>query len=157
MDPDRDGCGLLWASPVAPASGDHAKRLTELASGILLERGFEPMISLTMITDRSLACVISIAFDREASGEDGRALECYHLLMERLAAGGYYPYRLGLASMGKGEPTDPYSDLLRKLKNVLDPSKILAPRRYVPTAGTESEHGDWPRTINGGMQAMQRL
>ena len=39
------------------------------------------MISLTMITERSLACVISIAFDRELPGEDVRALDCYHDLM----------------------------------------------------------------------------
>src|ERR1022692_201825 len=104
MDPDRDGCGLLWASPVAPASGHHASKLTALASGILLDRGFEPMISLTMITERSLACVVSIAFDREMPGEDTRALECYGDLMRRLASGGYYPYRLGLPSMAGGEP-----------------------------------------------------
>ena len=89
MDPDRDGCGLLWASPVAPADGHHARELTALASDFMLDRGFEPMISLTMITDRSLACVVSIAFDRDVPGEDERALDCYHELMRRLASGGY--------------------------------------------------------------------
>jgi 4-cresol dehydrogenase (hydroxylating) len=131
MDPDRDGCGLLWASPVAPADGRHARELTALASDIMLDRGFEPMISLTMITDRSLACVISIAFDRDAPGEDERALDCYHELMRRLASGGYYPYRLGLPAMAGAEPPGAYSDLLRDIKNMLDPAGILAPGRYV--------------------------
>jgi 4-cresol dehydrogenase (hydroxylating) len=131
MDPDRDGCGLLWASPVAPADGQHAANLTALASGILLDHGFEPMISLTMITERSLACVVSIAFDRELPGEDVKALDCYHDLMARLAAAGYYPYRLGLASMALGEQPGPYSNLLREMKKMLDPAGILAPGRYV--------------------------
>jgi 4-cresol dehydrogenase (hydroxylating) len=139
MDPDRDGCGLLWASPVAPASGHHASKLTALASGILLDRGFEPMISLTMITERSLACVVSIAFDRELAGEDVRALDCYHHLMERLAANGYYSYRLGLASMARGERPDAYSDLLREIKNTVDPAGILAPGRYVDTDAAVAE------------------
>jgi 4-cresol dehydrogenase (hydroxylating) len=139
MDPDRDGCGLLWASPVAPAIGHHASRLTALASGILLDRGFEPMISLTMITERSLACVISIAFDRELPGEDVRALDCYRELMGRLAAGGYYPYRLGLASMADAGQPGAYSDLLREMKNLLDPAGILAPGRYVTTENAALE------------------
>jgi 4-cresol dehydrogenase (hydroxylating) len=163
MDPDRDGCGLLWASPVAPASGRHASKLTALASGILLDRGFEPMISLTMITERSLACVVSIAFDRELAGEDARALDCYHHLMERLAANGYYSYRLGLLSMARGEQPDSYSDLLRELKRTMDPAGILAPGRYVATDAAVAEKAnartvvDSGATANGGMHAMQSL
>jgi 4-cresol dehydrogenase (hydroxylating) len=132
MDPDRDGCGLLWASPVAPAEGHQARKLTVLASDILLEHGFEPMISLTMITERSLACVVSIAFDRELPGEDERALTCYHDLIGRLASEGYYSYRLGLPAMA-GEQPGAYSDLLRDIKKMLDPAGILAPGRYVNT------------------------
>ena len=139
MDPDRDGCGLLWASPVAPADGHHAHRLTGLASDILLYHGFEPMISLTMVTERYLACVVSIAFDRELPGEDVRALDCYHDLMQRLASDGYYPYRLGLAGMAGGEQPGAYSDLLRDIKDMLDPAAILAPGRYVNTENVASE------------------
>jgi 4-cresol dehydrogenase (hydroxylating) len=141
MDPDRDGCGLLWASPVAPAEGHHARRLTALASDILLEHGFEPMISLTMITERSLACVVSIAFDRELPGEDGRALACYHDLIGRLASAGYYSYRLGLPGMA-GEQTGAYADLLRDMKRMLDPAGILAPGRYVNTESAAPETVD---------------
>jgi 4-cresol dehydrogenase (hydroxylating) len=36
MDPDRDGCGLLWCSPVAPNDGENAQRLTGIASETLL-------------------------------------------------------------------------------------------------------------------------
>jgi 4-cresol dehydrogenase (hydroxylating) len=48
--------------------------LTGISEDTLLEHGFEPMISLTMITERSVACVISIAYDRDVPGEDGKAI-----------------------------------------------------------------------------------
>src|ERR1039458_9784169 len=41
MDPDRDGCGLLWCSPVSPNDGACAERLTALAGELLLRHGFE--------------------------------------------------------------------------------------------------------------------
>ena len=58
-------------------------------------------------------------------------MDCYHDLMTRLAAAGYYPYRLGLASLTRGEQSSSYSDLLREMKKTLDPAGILAPGRYV--------------------------
>ena len=53
MDPDRDGCGLLWCAPVAPTSGAHATKLSEIASQIMLEESFEPMLSITLLTERN--------------------------------------------------------------------------------------------------------
>ncbi len=131
MDPDRDGCGLLWCSPVCPNDGRHAQELTDLINDLVLSHGFEPAISLTVITDRTLACIISIAFDREVHGEDERAMACYHALLSRLAQNGYHSYRLSIGSMSQmGEGT--YTDVLRSVKRALDPGGILAPGRYLP-------------------------
>ena len=85
-DPDRDGCGLLWCAPVAPAEGDSVLSMTALAEDILLAHGFEPMISLTLTTDRAVTCVVSISYDREVAGEDERAMQCYRELLERMTA-----------------------------------------------------------------------
>ena len=131
MDPDRDGCGLLWCSPVLPLDGGQAQFLTALASELVLGDGFEPAISLTMITERSLACVISIGYDREVAGEDERAMACHQRLLRTMAGHGYHPYRLGVASMSAAESSDAYTDLLRTMKGLLDPAGILAPGRYV--------------------------
>ena len=38
-----------------------------------------------MITERSLACVISLAYDRQIEGEDARATACHQELLRRLA------------------------------------------------------------------------
>ena len=81
MNPNQDGCGLLWCSPVTPADGAQAEELVALAGKTLLRYGFEPAISLTMITERSLACVISITYDRHVAGEDEKASACYQELL----------------------------------------------------------------------------
>ena len=88
------------------------------------------MISLTMITGRAIACVISISYDRDIAGEDERALACYRTLAEKVTALGYNSYRLGIHSMEEMGSSQSYLDLLAKLKSALDPAGILAPGRY---------------------------
>jgi 4-cresol dehydrogenase (hydroxylating) flavoprotein subunit len=131
MHPDRDGCGLYWCSPVAPSDGDHAARLTDLAGKLILDCGFEPAISLTMITDRALACIISLAYDRELPGEDERASRCYQELLRRLAEQGYHSYRLSIDAMDAMNGSPSYTGFLRLLKNAIDPKGILSRNRYV--------------------------
>jgi 4-cresol dehydrogenase (hydroxylating) len=143
MDPDRDGCGLLWCSPVAPNDGRHASMITSLASAIVLRHGFEPMISLTVLTDRALSCILSLGYDRDVPGEDDKAMACYRELLDRLALQGYYSYRLSVSGMGAMGPPGSYQQLLADLKRTIDPNGILAPGRYVglaARAGTAGLH-----------------
>lgn len=130
--PDRDGCGLLWCAPVAQTDGKEARKLVDLAETTLLAHGFEPMISLTLLTERSLASVISISYDRAIPGEDEKAMACYRDLEEHLTREGFYSYRLGIASMDFQANRDSYSRLLQDIKDALDPNGVLAPGRYVP-------------------------
>lgn len=131
MDPDRDGCGLLWCSPVVPNTGHHARRVTQAVSGLVLESGFEPAISLTMLTDRSLSCIICLTYDREQPGEDAAAMSCYRRLLRTLAELGYHSYRLSVASMDSAAGSAEYTKVLQRIKNSLDPAGILAPGRYL--------------------------
>jgi 4-cresol dehydrogenase (hydroxylating) len=130
MDPDRDKCGLIWCAPVAPAQGQHAQRLAEIASRILLRHGFEPMLSVTLITERALICVVSITYDREIAGEDDRARACYDELQATFDQAGYQPYRLGIQSMKLAGSSGAYSRLIETIRNSVDPGRILAPGRY---------------------------
>jgi 4-cresol dehydrogenase (hydroxylating) flavoprotein subunit len=132
MNPDRDGCGLIWCSPIAPNEGYHAGRVTALASELMLRHGFEPIISLTVLTDRTLSCIINIAYDRHAPGEDERAMECYRKLLDCLAQYGYYSYRLSIAGMSAANGNGEYTAMLCTIKDTLDPNGILAPGRYLP-------------------------
>jgi 4-cresol dehydrogenase (hydroxylating) len=133
MDLDRDRCGLLWCAPIAPLDGIHATAISRLAVRILLEHGFEPMISLTLLTERTIGCVISISYDRDVAGEDENALSCHQRLIEELNREGYFPYRLGIQSMDQMQGDSGYNSLLRTLKDSLDPNGILSPGRYEPS------------------------
>jgi 4-cresol dehydrogenase (hydroxylating) flavoprotein subunit len=129
--PDRDGCGLMWCAPVLPLSGEHAVIAHRIIKDTLYGRGFEPLISMTLLTERCIGCVITIAFDRNIEGEDRKAMDCCDELYEKLMSAGYYPYRTGIQSMDKldrGEES--YRNLLQKLKEAVDPNQILAPKRY---------------------------
>lgn len=132
MDPDRDRCGLLWYAPVAPATGEDAVALTGAASEVVLAHGFEPGISMTMVTERSLTCVISIGYDRDVAGQDLAAMQCCRALRARLTGMGYHSYRLGVQSMSEMSADNGYNRLLNTLKNALDPNGVLAPGRYQP-------------------------
>jgi 4-cresol dehydrogenase (hydroxylating) len=130
MDPDRDGCGLIWCAPVAPAEGKHAKALADMSFHILLAHGFEPMLSITLITERALICVISITYDRAVAGEDARARACHDELQTELLKAGYPPYRLGIQSMENFAYSGAYRQMLENIKNSIDPGRILSPGRY---------------------------
>jgi 4-cresol dehydrogenase (hydroxylating) len=144
MDPDRDGCGLMWYSPVAPAEGSHAVALSDLSSSILLRHGFEPMLSITLNTDRSIICVISLTYDREVPGEDERARKCSDELEAQLAIKGYLPYRLGIQSMNQMNGGGAHGRMLSAIKKFVDPENILAPGRYsaVPKPLEQSARGN---------------
>lgn len=132
MDPDRDRCGLLWFAPVLPTRGADATRASDLAGEIVLRHGFEPALSLTLLTERAIGCVISIGYDRDVPGEDDRAMACHDELVGRFADEGYYPYRLGIQSMGLMQRPNSYNRLLQAIYQTVDPAGILAPGRYRP-------------------------
>lgn len=130
MNPDLDGCGLLWCAPVAPLDGGHAERLAKISIDTLLAHHFEPMISLTLVTERALTCIVSICYDRDVPQEDERAMRCYRALLAALTAAGYHSYRLGIQANDEMRSDASYTQLLAGLKQTLDPDGILAPGRY---------------------------
>jgi 4-cresol dehydrogenase (hydroxylating) len=130
-DPNHDRCGLLWLAPVSPTNGECAREMARIVTETAAEFGFEPSMSMTMISERALDNVVSISYDREVPGEDARAMSCHDKMLQRLTAAGYYPYRLGVQSMHKlpaGEAS--YDNFASALKQTLDPNGILAPGRY---------------------------
>ncbi|SRR5258708_24092073 len=128
-DVHTDGCGLLWVAPVAPADGRSAREIADIAERTMREGGFEPMMAFTVASPRALICVISIIYDREVPGEDARAMSCSEALNQRLQAGGYQPYRLGLQSMSNWAERV-HSETLGRLQEAMDPKGILSPGHY---------------------------
>jgi 4-cresol dehydrogenase (hydroxylating) flavoprotein subunit len=134
MDPDKDGCGLLWSSPVLPNSGTEVTSLTKVVGELLLAHGFEPQFSISLATERTLICVITISYDRSEPGEDDRAMVCYRALNEQLMNMGYPPYRWSVVSGHDVHESTGFDRTLRMLTAALDPNDILSPGRYEPGA-----------------------
>lgn len=133
LSPEQDNCGVLWLAPAAPTSGAHAAALWAIVGGTMLSHGFEPAVSITLLTERAMGFVVNIAYDRDIPGEDERAMACHDHLLGQLCAAGYYPYRLGLQSLAKMPPgTAAYTAFYERLRGALDPNGILAPGRYLP-------------------------
>lgn len=131
IDPTKDNVGLLWLAPIAPIDGKHVKIMSDIIHDIQIKYGFEPGLSITLLTERTLDCVISLVYDRDIEGEDEKALTCHDELFEKLTDKGYFPYRLSSHAHDAYEKID--SSLLpqlKKIKQVLDKENILSPKKY---------------------------
>jgi len=131
LDPDRDRCGVIWLCPEVPFDGPMVGKTLAICESGLKEAGFDPVISMDCYTPRSLHLSILILYDRETPGEDERAMLCHDQLLEALAAIGIFPFRLGIQSMPfAAQSTGACWNLIRRLKQSLDPNGTLAPGRY---------------------------
>ena len=87
-------------------------------------------MSISLATERTLTCVITISYDRDIPGDDARALECYHALGAELMSRGYPPYRLSLAAMDHIDGQAQFTQVIAAIKHALDPRGVLSPGRY---------------------------
>jgi 4-cresol dehydrogenase (hydroxylating) len=142
-DPARDGCGLLWVSPVLPMRGADMLAVLHLAESVFRDCGFDLFATFSMLNERSLGAVLTIAFDHDDAQETVRAQRCYHRLFQVMVQAGYIPYRVGNQSMADLDPEgDSYWRTVKRIKQALDPDGILAPGRYQPhMAGGSSFRG----------------
>jgi 4-cresol dehydrogenase (hydroxylating) len=132
-DPAQDRCGLLWVSPILPMRGADLLALHALVEPVFGEYGFDLFITFSMINERTLGGVITIAFDQEDAAEVERARACYAHLFALVMREGYIPYRVGNQSMGQLDPgRDVYWDTVARIKHALDPQGLIAPGRYQP-------------------------
>lgn len=95
-DPLDANCGLYWVSPVIPMIGSEAIKVLNLAKPIFAEHGFDMVVSLILLTERSLVGIFNVAFDTSIPDEAKRASACYEALVEAMMEQGYMLYRAGL-------------------------------------------------------------
>ncbi|MCA1992637.1 MAG: FAD-binding oxidoreductase [Coleofasciculus sp. S288] len=138
IDPDRDGCGVIWLCVVFPFDGKQIVEALMSIESTVKSSKFEPNIAMSCTSGRSIQMFIAIMYDRNVPEEDQRAMECYERVFQQLIQEGYIPYRLGIQSMNSLPPAqDDYGKLISILKQGLDPNNILAPGRY-------DFRSDWP-------------
>ncbi len=132
-DPALDGCGLLWVSPILPMRGADALGLHALVAPIFARHGFDLFMTISLINERALCAVLTVAYDRDDPFETVRARDCHRAVFDAVMVAGYLPYRVGIESMSS---LDPYGDVFwqvtAKIKAALDPQGLIAPGRYEP-------------------------
>lgn len=136
QDPLNSGSGMIWVSPLLPATGRDVRAIEAIARRIFHAHGFEYQVTLSQISDRALCAVMSIQFDRDSAEETRRARRCHDRLVDGLVDAGYVPYRghpMTIERLHRRAPQ--HWDLTRRLKRALDPHELVAPGRYVPTRG----------------------
>lgn len=132
-DPAQDNCGMLWISPVLPMRGADVLALHAMVEPLFAAHGFDMFVTFSMINERSLGAVLTIAYDKEDADEVMRAKECYQAVFDSVMDAGYVPYRVGNQSMAQLDPHgDVYWKTVARIKAALDPAGIIAPGRYEP-------------------------
>ncbi len=133
VDPLDAHAGLMWVSPVVPATGEAASEVMRIIEPIYEKHGFEALVTFTLITERAMCGVTNLAFDKREADEAARAAACYDELMNTLMNAGYIPYRTGPAGFEKlARNSSVFWDVVRQLKQTLDPNNIISPGRYAP-------------------------
>jgi 4-cresol dehydrogenase (hydroxylating) len=148
-DPARDNCGMLWVSPILPMRGCEVLAMHALLEPVFRRHGFDLFVTFSMINERALGGVITVAYDKDDDAELERARLCYRETFDLLMGAGYIPYRVGNESMAALDPQgDVYWRTVARIKVALDPDGLIAPGRYQPP-GALSEY---PTALQRGEQ-----
>lgn len=131
MDPARDGCGLVWYAPLVLMKSEQVSEYVAMVEAIMQEYRLEPLITLTSISDRCFDSTVPLIFDAGSETSRRNAEACYWALLKAGRDRGFLPYRVGIQAMDWiSESGGAYWQVVRKIKDALDPHHILAPGRY---------------------------
>lgn len=132
LSPDRDNCGLIWFSPLIPVDGNLARDYVSEIHRICLYYDIEPLITLTLISERCFDSTIPLLFNKNSSADKVRAQLCHDALVKIAPELGIFPYRLDVRSMEYlyRENHGVASRLWSTIKKAVDPENIISPGRY---------------------------
>ena len=133
LNPARDGCGLIWYTPLVPMSPQKVRHYVQMVRSICVAHRIEPLITLTSLSHRCFVSSVPLLFDRAREEAVERASECYNALIKAGREIGCMPYRATVDSMECFiQPETPYWQIVAALKRELDPQGLMAPGRYTP-------------------------
>jgi 4-cresol dehydrogenase (hydroxylating) flavoprotein subunit len=141
LNPARDGCGLLWYSPLVVMKPDRVRDYVEMVKQTCAEYGIDPLITLTSLSERCFDSTVPVLFDRSKRDCTARAQTCFDALYQNGLRAGFLPYRVGIKQQKRMVESDSTCwSLVRSLKKTVDPHSLLAPGRYseefaAPTEG----------------------
>lgn len=132
LSPDIDNCGLIWFSPLVPIDGNLVRDFVSEVHRICLYFEIEPLVTLTLISERCFDSTIPILFNKSDPKSVERAKLCHEALVKIAPELGLFPYRLDVRSMENLYETHHgvASKLWNSIKGSVDPANVLSPGRY---------------------------
>jgi len=130
LDPDQSESGLLYCLPILPIDGHTVHAVMQETEAHFARFGFEVYITVNLMDNKAMECVVSLAFPRNDPERRQAAHECIQSMEQYYMASGYPPYRLGIDSMHQVLARDSFWETAAALKQVLDPNGIIAPGHY---------------------------
>ncbi len=130
-DPSRDGCGLMWYSPLVPMRPAGVRAYVGMVGQLTPRHGIEPLITFTSLNDRLFDSTVPLIFERDDEAALLSARACYAELLEAGRLQGWFPYRVGIDTMDKISSLQTEAKAFHdRLRKDLDPQDLLAPGRY---------------------------
>ncbi|MBN8538235.1 MAG: FAD-binding oxidoreductase [Deltaproteobacteria bacterium] len=126
---NKTDLGLIWICPVIRACPQEAEKLLRLVRPIFEKFRFELPITMTLIDEIHLVCVLNISFDKSNQEQLLRAHRAYRMLHSEFRKERINCYRNGIVFQGYGIPKERLESI-QKLKRAWDPQGIIAPGRY---------------------------
>ncbi len=134
LDPARDGCGLIWYSPIVPMRPNTVRHYLDFLVPTMRKHGLEPLVTLTSLSERCFDSSVPLIFDRGSEAATRRAQECYRELLEAGSRLGYVPYRVHVDAVSwLTDLPSVHWDMTEKLKAAVDPHALVSPGRYSRT------------------------
>ncbi|WP_296444415.1 FAD-binding oxidoreductase [Rhodoferax sp. UBA5149] len=130
-NPSRDGCGLMWYAPLVPMRPVGVRAYVDMVKRIATQHGFEPLITLTSISDKLFDSTVPLLFELNQPAALAAAQACDKELLETGRANGWFPYRVGVNTMQTLAALQTDSRTFHsRLRKDLDPHDLMAPGRY---------------------------
>lgn len=131
LDPARDGCGLLWFAPLIPMRPKLVGQYVAMAKEAMVSNGFEPLITLTSLSERLFDSNVPLLFDRGDPTARERANRCHSELLDGVSKLGGFPYRVSIDGQRAIQSRYPRArEVIGRLQSAMDPNGLLAPGRY---------------------------
>lgn len=130
-DPARDGCGLIWYSPLVPMRPEGVRAYVDMVASITRAHGIEPLLTFTSLNDRLFDSTVPLIFERDNPAAVAAAQACYRALVEAGRAKGWFPYRFTVSAMPALRALQTDSARFHdRLLSEIDPHSIMSPGRY---------------------------
>jgi FAD/FMN-containing dehydrogenase len=131
LNPDHDGCGLIWFSPLLPMLSSTMKTYLDTVQSIMTEYKFPPVITFSCLSGACFDSTVPILFSKENQDTVDRAHACYEALFLACQKHGFLPYRYPIHFLHRiVDAQSPYWQLVSTLKRAVDPYNIVSPGRY---------------------------